>query len=355
MDESEDRLIKALNRLTTAMEKLSVARPASSGGIAHAAGNRAMLELSRVMDRLAPELHQFSQVLRPVQTAINALFKSGKQGGLGDVFDTEKLKKKIGDGFRKILDENIFPKSGGAGGAKPPGGGAAAAEGAESAAGAGAEAAGGAAGGAEAAGGAGAAGAAGGAEAAGAGGAALASNPVGWAIAAVVAVAAVTVAIVELGPAVKGLTKGVLESQRKLAEVSASMAAVFASEDVRNVFRNMEKGEKTSNSAQFLSNQSGNLADSTQRIEILLQNIENYALGSLAWMTNQAIKPLVAIVDIGNTVIELIERIPGVGNKDDEDYGPGAFFEAVKNQVEANRQAGKQNLQQLAPQPIPGK
>jgi hypothetical protein len=158
----------------------------------------------------------------------------------------------------------IPPKVGKATGAAAEAGAGEAGEVAGAAAGAGeaAEAGGAAAAGGEAAAGAGVAGA-------------LASNPVGWAIAAAGAVAAVVAALVELPSAVTSFGESLLESQRSLAQVSPSMAAVFAKADMQDTFRNMDIGEQTSGSAGDLSDSLQGLKDGSEDLVVLLTNIKN--------------------------------------------------------------------------------
>lgn len=159
---------------------------------------------------------------------------------------------------------------------------------------AGAAGAGAAAGGAEAAAGGAAAAGAGAAEGAGAAGlAALASNPV------TIAVAAVAVAMVGLGVAAKKSHDAIVDAakaqdlaNRKLAEFSAGMAAVEVDARIREVFRQQEIGDRTADSAGFLSQSNQKYEDQLKEMTVLLTNIKNGVLGFGMDFINGVLKPL---------------------------------------------------------------
>ena len=169
--------------------------------------------------------------------------------------------------------------AGGAGGAGVGAGGAAAAAGG---------AGGGAAGGAAATAG------------AAAGAAALASNPVGWVMAAVGSVAVLGVAVATTAINMQKFSEALLESQRGLAQFSASMAMVFAESDMRKFMRNRDIGESTAGSARYLANAQNDLADNTAEIVKLFAGIKNYVTGFFDKVLSWLVAPLNAIAKILN-------------------------------------------------------
>jgi hypothetical protein len=131
-------------------------------------------------------------------------------------------------------------------------------------------------------------GAAGGAAAAGVGAgiAALGSNPVGWAIALVGAAALVTAAFVALPSATTKFVDSLIEGNRALAEVSGSMAAVLAMNDVNNIRRDMRRGDMLSPSVKDLASANARLKDSTLALETGFGTLTNKLSESVARIVN---------------------------------------------------------------------
>ena len=159
--------------------------------------------------------------------------------------------------------------------------------------------------------------AAGGASGAAAGGGAsaavgaLASNPIGWAIAGVAAVAAFTVAVAAAPSAIADFTNSVIESRRKLEHgASVEMAMVFAQKDFNKFFRDMNQGDKLAASTEWATKQQEELAKATMQLERIWAKIENYGSGILALLGKLVVDvlpwavPIVGIAEAINTLVE---------------------------------------------------
>ncbi len=81
--------------------------------------------------------------------------------------------------------------------------------------------------------------------------------------------------------AVKQFIEGLHGANRALSEYSSSMATVMARSDIKDIMRNMRRGELVAKSAGALSNARANLQDSLVPIETGWQKLEN-GLGALA-------------------------------------------------------------------------
>ena len=160
-----------------------------------------------------------------------------------------------------------------------------------------------------------------GAAAAAAGGgvvAALASNPVGWAVALAAAAVAATVAILAMPSAVASFTDSLLESNRALAEVSGSMAAVMAKSDFRNILRDIQRGERLAPSANALADALGDLKDSTLDLEVTFMKIVNslgVTMAGFAETIAGAIK-MIPLTPVFNPAKGLGDIAQGIGNMD---------------------------------------
>ncbi len=164
--------------------------------------------------------------------------------------------------------------------------------------------------GAGAAEGAGAGAAAAGEGAAAAGGEALASNPVGWAIAALLAIpAAVGLLVYEFGKAavnIKKWSEQLLESQRYLADFSGEMAVVFANKEVSETFRNMRIGDATAESAGNLSETLQETYDLLEPFTVMVTNFLNNVLAGALSVVNSVLQ---AILDGVNMIIRGLNKM----------------------------------------------
>lgn len=185
--------------------------------------------------------------------------------------------------------------------------------------------------GAAAAGGASGAAASGGASAAVG---ALASNPIGWAIAGVAAVAAFTVAVAAAPSAIADFTNSVIESRRKLEHASVEMAMVFAQKDFNKFFRDMSQGDKLAASTEWATKQQEELAKATMQLERIWAKIENYGSGILALLGKLVVDVLpwaVPIVGIAEAINKLVEKgQSGEGNAMLQEIGAAYAREAAK-------------------------
>lgn len=211
----------------------------------------------------------------------------------------------------------------------------------------------GAAGGGAAAGGAGAAAGAG--EAAAAAAPALASNPVGWVIAAVLAIAAVVVALVALPFVIRSFANSMLEGQRKFAESSGAMAQVFAKKDVADTMRDMRVGDKTAGSAGGLSESLTELEDRIEPFTTMVTNfLNNVMTGFVMFATfimDAVIVGINVIIDGINLMIPFgdpLSRIEVNTRKKDDDTDFGEFLNEWDTGAKAYR-GGPANYQGVPP------
>lgn len=145
--------------------------------------------------------------------------------------------------------------------------------------------------------------AAGGAGASAAGGLAAAASTVGIVVAVGAALAALPVLIRSWGDSL-------LESQRKLSEVSGSMAQVFAQKEVADTMRQQRIGDATAGSAGGLSDALGKLED---KFEPFLVIITNFLNGAMTGFVEFATRIMDAMIDGINMCIKGINKlIPGV-------------------------------------------
>jgi hypothetical protein len=150
-------------------------------------------------------------------------------------------------------------------------------------------------------------GAAGGAAAA-AGGAGAAAM-VATAASVIGVIGAVGAALAALPMLIKSWGESLLESQRKLADVSGSMAAVFAKKDVADTMRGQRIGEATAGSAGNLSDALIKLED---RFEPFIVIITNFLNDVMTGFVEFATGIMDAIIGALNTIIRGINKlIPG--------------------------------------------
>jgi hypothetical protein len=140
-------------------------------------------------------------------------------------------------------------------------------------------------------------GAGGGGEAEGAAGAAeggAEAEAAGGAAAGVLGAALVILGKVAVGTAVRlqEMSRAQVEFNRGLATVSASMAAVFAQRDVREMLRNMEVGQRLAQSARDLTQAEQDRADNTKEIEVAWERAKNRAGTIWEEFKSYVLKPL---------------------------------------------------------------
>lgn len=129
------------------------------------------------------------------------------------------------------------------------------------------------------------------------------AGPIGMIAAATVQA---VVALIKMPFALADFGESILESQRKLAEFSPSMAKVFAEKDIQDTFRNMKQGEDTADSAGNLQDSLGKLQDTLEPIKVLFQNLVNNVLsGFIRFVT----KILEAMIPFFNGVIDGINLV----------------------------------------------
>lgn len=108
--------------------------------------------------------------------------------------------------------------------------------------------------------------------------------------------------------AVSHATDRLMEAARRYSEVSASMAAITAQRDLREIMRNMEKGERISGSANTLMQAEQSRKDKQVNIEVVMEKISNLTMAG----ANRALEFLLAPLDrLAQSIDELIEKLPG--------------------------------------------
>jgi hypothetical protein len=100
--------------------------------------------------------------------------------------------------------------------------------------------------------------------------------------------------------AVVGMTEAALQSQRHLAEMSGSMAAVFAVRDVREALRDLRHGERTAPAAAKLVSAEQNLKDALEPIESLLENVKAVLLSEVAQTLADLLQPVKYLAEVAN-------------------------------------------------------
>jgi hypothetical protein len=117
-------------------------------------------------------------------------------------------------------------------------------------------------------------------------------------------------AVVELGRAavdaykrLDAWTEGLQKHNTKLAEFSASMAAVMAIRDIQDVMRSRDRGEAVAGSAQILTDAESYRKDQTQEILILADRLENTAGAVLNLLVAEVVRPLNELARIANEFI----------------------------------------------------
>jgi hypothetical protein len=135
----------------------------------------------------------------------------------------------------------------------------------------------------------------------------LASNSLGQ---MALAATGTAVALVGLGVAAEQTGRGLLESQRYLAESSASMAMVFALSDMRRTMREMKQGDEQVGTAGFPPESIDALADTLRPIQTLPANIANTLAGRLAAIMDVTLNPLADLINgLNNKLAELAEAV----------------------------------------------
>lgn len=121
------------------------------------------------------------------------------------------------------------------------------------------------------------------------------------------AVVGVVTALNEMRKAVQQATAQQLEAGFQFAAVSGSMAAVKAQLDIAAVHRDIRKGEALAGSTGKLAQSENRRRDAAEPVEVAIGNALNK---TLSFLTDKLVVP---ILEVLNTGIELLKKIPGVG------------------------------------------
>jgi hypothetical protein len=125
-----------------------------------------------------------------------------------------------------------------------------------------------------------------------------------------------------------------LESQRHLAEISPSMSLVFMQSDIRRQFRELRAGEQQAGTAGFFARGLDRLADTLQPILSLLANIGNILGGSIVRVLDFLVKPLSAIAELLNWIIQ---KIPWLKRDEGDPVALGEWLGDVFKDAERGR------------------
>ena len=147
-------------------------------------------------------------------------------------------------------------------------------------------------------------------------------------------VVGVGMALYDAGKAVIKWTDDALESARKLSEVSGSMAAVFAQKDIKDMQRDMQRGDATSGSANNLMNAEAERKDAAMPLMNAMDNATNNVL---AWLNGA----MVPFINMGTKALEMAKDMPfGIG-KAFKDLTAGEEPQEMPFGIEARMMAGK--------------
>lgn len=169
----------------------------------------------------------------------------------------------------------------------------------------------------------------------GAGGAvAAAAGPVGVAVAGIVMAAD---AAKKFHDAVVEGAKAQQDANFRLAEFSAAMAGVQAVAEVNRVYREMEVGDRTAESAARLQDSLDAYEDSLTEINVLVADVKNWLFSEGVDLLTAVIKPIGQLVEGVNA----LRRRFGAGGdevREDSDEQPRGFWEYL---AESERQDQK--------------
>ncbi len=140
--------------------------------------------------------------------------------------------------------------------------------------------------------------------------------------------------------AVVRATDRLVEMNRHYAEVSASMAAVFAGRDVKEIMRDQEKGNRLSSSAQGLVDSEQRRKDGTKELEILADRVANGALSIANDLLAGLLLPLNLISQGINLLVDAIPDNPLKSTPADL----GQFMEDVERRAVAPILARRQAI-----------
>lgn len=112
--------------------------------------------------------------------------------------------------------------------------------------------------------------------------------------------------------AIIAATDSLVAANRKYAEMSASMAVVMAQRDVRELTRDIRKGDQLAVSARTLTDAEQFRKDNTQGIEVLAGHLQNFFVGGLNVLLGGLLAPINKLAEAIN---ELIDNLPGQGER----------------------------------------
>lgn len=107
--------------------------------------------------------------------------------------------------------------------------------------------------------------------------------------------------------AINDWTEAQFETARRLSAVSGSMASVVAFRDVGQLFRDMERGERTAGSAARLSEAEGSRKDEENKLAIAFDNATNSILAVL----NNLLTPILKVLNQGVEMVNEISKTLG--------------------------------------------
>jgi hypothetical protein len=174
-------------------------------------------------------------------------------------------------------------------------------------------------------------------------GIAAAAAPVAIAAAVLAAIAALVIAFKKFRDHVDKTTDRLIDAQSRLAEVSGSMAAVYAEREMSEVWRDRAKGEMLSPSARYLARGEQFRKNEDAQFEVLWTRLENRVVG----FANRAIGVIEG--SFSNAMgIPLLNRMVELIEKGDKPQGVAEWLERIEKQNADRLNAARDRMKELA-------
>jgi hypothetical protein len=128
-------------------------------------------------------------------------------------------------------------------------------------------------------------------------------------------------------------TEEALDSARKLASVSGSMAAVMAERDIAQMFRDIQRGEATAGTAHDLVTAESRRKEEENRISTVIDNAKNSVLAVMNELIADILRP------IADALEEITDGL--FGKKDISGVGVAAFEGDIRSAAKEMDRAGR--------------
>lgn len=150
----------------------------------------------------------------------------------------------------------------------------------------------------------------------------------------------------EFSKAIKQATDQAIAMNRHYAEMSSAMAGVMAQRDVKELMRDMRKGQAIAPSARMLTEAEQSRKDSHEQIDVLGARLENMALAGLNKLAEAILTPF---NDVAGAINQLIDKLTPGDDKAQADLTQ--YVENVERRARdaiTDRQAIFQNIAENA-------